>query len=150
MGREQPAARGVAELAPSGGRRAPVCRRVRAAPGDVEADQQKYEAEHISDELPRRRREAEPAEQAHGHPTEGEPTDRQTDALVPEASGLLAHRDDADVIDIGELLSAGREQEATENKGHAQGEESQEVAEDDVPEDRRPVEGEERTDAAES
>src|SRR5947209_3672237 len=140
----------MAKPAHAGGRRAPVCRRARAAPGDVEADQQKYEAEHVSDELPRWGREAEPAEQADCHPTEGEPTDRQTDALVPEASGLFAHRDDADVIDIGELLSTGREQEATENKGHTQGEESQEVAENDVTEDRWPVEGQECTDAAES
>src|SRR5260221_13536214 len=139
----------MAKPAHAGGRRAPVCRRARAPPGNVQADQQKHEAEHVSDELTRRRRDAECAEQAHRHPTEGEPTDRQTDALVPEASGFLAHRDDADVIDIGELRSTGREQEAADNEGQAQSEERQEVAENDVTEDRWPVEGEERADTTE-
>src|SRR5260221_12490259 len=50
---------------------------------------------------------------------------------------------------MGDLRTAGSRREAAENEVEAEAEEREELAENDVPEERRPVEGEDRANTAE-
>ena len=94
-------------------------------------------------------REAQYAEQNQRDPAKGEPADQQAQPLVPEPGGPRAHRDDAEALDVVVVLAPGRQEHTADHQREAHGQECEQIAEHDLPEQRWPVEWQERAHAAE-
>ena len=99
--------------------------------------------QRIGDELARLQRVAERDPEPDDHPTEGKPADDPNDPTQPETRGCRIHRNDA------EPLMMGRQQEVADDLGDPKDKKSHEQAEQRLAQQRRPIEGQERTNAAE-
>ena len=120
-----------------------VSQRNRAAPNRFKRDGEETEAKCVGDELAARQRDAERGEQPDLHPTKGKQADKGGDTPAPEASGRGVDRNDT------EALVMGGQQQMADNDRDADHKKDDEVAEDHLAQQRRPVEGEEGADAAE-
>ena len=94
-------------------------------------------------------REPQNAEQEQRDPAKGEPGDQQAQPLVPVPGGCRAHRDDAEALDVVVVPAPGRQEHAADHQREAHGQECEQIAEHDLPEQRWPVEWQERADTAE-
>src|SRR5262245_32488519 len=114
----------------------------RSPPSDLEADSEQHETECIGHELAHRGRHPEGAEQADCDPSNCEPADEESDPPMPEPGGSGAHGDNT------EPLAAGSQQKSGKNQGQSSDQEGNQVAEHNLPQQRRPVEQQECADTA--
>ena len=114
-----------------------------AAPNRLQRNGKEPEAECVGDELAARQRDPESGQQPDLHPTEGKQADKGGNPPAPEASRHRVYRNDA------ESLVMGGQQQMADDDRYSDHEKDNEVAEDHLAQQRRPVECEEGADAAE-
>ena len=116
--------------------------RGRPAPDRFQRNGEETEAKDVGDELAPFRREAESAQEADGDIAESKPADEHREPSAPEPSGHRIRRNDA------EALGIGGEQKMADDHCDAGGEESDEITEYHLAQERRPIERQEGANAA--
>ena len=137
-----------APLQQRGGRRLGMGRRM--APDHLQPDSQQAEAEDIGYQPPGLEIEAELAQQHDRGIAEGVPAGQDENPPVPEAGGGPVHGQDAESVDILETRRARRQEEAAHHQDEAEVQEGDEILQQDLAQQRRPVEDQEGADAAEA
>ena len=121
----------------------------RPGPNDIQGDGQEPEPEGIGHELARLGREPQGAENIERGPPEGEPPDEERQAAKPEAGGGGGQRDDPEAVCILRSAAVRRQEKPAQDQNQAQNHGRDQIREDDLPQERRPVEGQEGADAPE-
>jgi hypothetical protein len=116
----------------------------RPAPHRFQCNGEETKSKHIGDEVALLQRKAQGAQQAERYPAEGQPADKRGEPSAPEPRGHTIGRNDAKALIIG------CEQKLADDHRDSGDEDSDEIAEEHLAQERRPIEREERTDAAES
>ena len=120
------------------------------APDHLQPDGEQAEAEDIGHQPPGLEIEAELVQQHHRGIAEGVPAGEDEKPPVPEAGGGPVHGQDAEPVDIRMTGRAGGQQEAAHHQGQAELQEGHEILQQDLAQQRRPVEDQEGADAAEA
>src|SRR5262245_27862627 len=120
-----------------------VVQRGRATPYGFQCNGEKAEAKRIGDKLAPFQREAKRAQQPDSDPAESKPADEHREPPAPEPRCYGVHRDD------GEAFGLRGQQKMTDRYCDPGGEESDEIAEYHLAEQRRPIERQEGANAAE-
>ncbi len=116
-------------------------------PNDVEGNGEKPETQGISHDSARLRREAQDLEDIDGRPSEGEPADEQGKAPMPELCRGSAYRDQAEPLRPLLCGTIGCEEKAARHQDQSQHDGSKKISNHHLPEERRPIESQEGSDA---
>ena len=112
------------------------------APNGFQRNGEKTEAEHIGDELAPLQRKAEISEHVDGRRAEGKPAEKDGEPPAPEASSHPIGRNDAEALGIGGEQQIGDDQRDTGDQ------EGDEIAEQHLAKERRPIKRQEGAEAA--
>ena len=129
-----------------GGRRLGMGRRM--APDHLQPDSQQAQAEDIGYQAPGLEIEAELAQQHDRGIAEGVPPGQDENPPVPEAGGGPVHGQDAESVDILVTRRARCQEESADHQNEAELQEGHEILQQDLAQQRRPVEDQEGADAA--
>ena len=113
-----------------------------ARPDGFQRNGEKTKAERVGDELALLQRKAESAEHGDGDPAESEPPDKDGEPPAPEPRGHRVRRNNA------EALSVGSEKKIADDHRDTGDEEGDEIAEQHLAKERRPIERKEGGKAA--